>query len=247
MYQPKPAEIAEAIQDYGVPVVRYGDWEHRGTKYDATFVGHLNHHDALSEKVTDERALRLMVNGRPKPNYLAGPLCNGWGDSDGTYYLVAYGNANHAGWGEQDVLDRVKAGLIPTGDARLDPDGDSVVGNTWFWGSEWRNAGDGRDPYDQLDTMIRTNAALVDVFQWPNANVCIGHKEWTKRKIDPAGFDMELFRREVTKHLTGDDMTPAEMKQILDAINAEGEETRKWIKGRDEALEKRILAAIKAD
>lgn len=200
IHQPRPAEIVTALKDYGVPTVERSGWRTRGTQYDASFYGHLNHHDALMESVSDQRALQLMEQGRSD---LPGPLCNGWGDSDGTYYLVAYGNANHAGRGEQDVLERVKAGEPPTGDARLDPDGDGPVGNTWFWGTEWRNAGDGRDPYEQLDTMVRANAALVDVFNWPNANVCIGHKEWTKRKPDPAGFDMFEFRRLVANRLAG--------------------------------------------
>ena len=198
VYQPKPWEIVAALLDYGVPLDERDGWRTRGTQYDASFYGHLNHHDALSEAVSDARALQIMEQGRSD---LPGPLCNGWGDSDGTYYLVAYGNANHAGRGEQDVLDRVRAGLAPTGDARLDPDGDGPVGNTWFWGTEWRNAGDGRDPWDQLDTMVRVNAALVDVFDWPSANACIGHKEWTARKIDPAGFDMFEFRRLVSVRL----------------------------------------------
>lgn len=217
IYQPKPLEIITALKDYGVPTVRYGDWERRGTVYDATFYGHLNHHDALTEAVTDKRALELMVVGRSD---LKGPLCNGWGDSDGIYYLIAYGNANHAGYGEKDVLDRVKAGQAPTGDARLDSDKDSIVGNTWFWGTEWRNAGTGRDPYDQLDTMIKVNAALIDVFNWPNSNVCIGHKEWTARKIDPAGFDMFEFRRLVNhKYAEHKGIEDEDMIQIVDLTN----------------------------
>jgi len=164
------------------------------------FVGQVNHHDALTEQVSDARALALMRTGRPPPNALAGPLTNGWIDSDSTVWIVALGNANHAGYGEADALQRIRTDQPPAGDARSDPDRDSVVGNPHLWGWEVRNAGDGRDPYEQLDAMVRANAALARLGGW-TANRSIAHREWTARKPDPAGIDMVAFRRLVAARL----------------------------------------------
>jgi hypothetical protein len=190
---PTPAELVAALKDYGVSVVEEPGWILRGTGYSFHPYGQAIHHDALSEAVSDARALQIMIEGRPDLN---GPLCNDWQDSDGVVHLVAWGNANHAGRNEADVHRRLKAGLAPLGDARLDPDEDTVIGNSFLWGRECRNAGDGRDPWEQLADMGRASAAIADCFGWSTQAIA-GHRELTKRKIDPAGFSMFDFRAQV--------------------------------------------------
>lgn len=200
MPRPTPAQIVESLRDYAVDLKETAGWQTRGTGYMFAPVGQVNHHDAASEAASDATVLNMMINGRGGANPLRGPLCNGWIDSDSKVYLIAYGNANHAGSGEADVLDRVKKGLGPLGDARLDADKDSVVGNTYFWGWECRNAGSGTDVWEQLDAMVRANAALCDVHGW-SSNTSIAHREWTARKPDPAGINMFEFRRLIAERM----------------------------------------------
>lgn len=198
---PSPTEIVAALKDYRIKVVEDQGWKTRGAKDHNSQLrpfhpyGQAVHHDALSEAVSDAAALRIMREGRID---LSGPLCNGWIDSNSVVYLIAAGNANHAGWNERDVHDRLSKGLAPLGDARNDPDKDGIVGNSFLWGWECRNAGDGRDPWEQLDAMERSCAALADVYGWKTAAIA-GHRELTARKIDPAGIDMHQFRTDVKR------------------------------------------------
>ncbi len=194
----KPDDIVAALRDYRCRVVEHPGWRTRGTGYRFDPIGQLFHHDAFSEAVSDARALEVLIGGRPD---LRGPLQNGWIDSDSRVVLTAYGNANHAGWGEADVLERMRRGLAPLGDARADSDRDSVVGNTHLWGWECRNAGDGVDVWEQLDAMERAGAALADCNGW-GAQRIAGHKEWTARKIDPRGIHMPTFRGDVDLIIT---------------------------------------------
>lgn len=203
-----PDDIVAALVGYGLTVVEHPGWRHRGTAHPFDPFAQLYHHDALTEKVTDARALAIMVEGRPD---LTGPLCNGWIDSDARVVLVAYGNANHAGRGEADVLALLKAGQPPLGDARQDPDKDGPVGNPHLWGWECRNAGDGRDVWEQLAAMETAGAALAEVCGWSPMAIA-AHREWTARKPDPAGIDMHRFRADVARileHHQETDMPPA--------------------------------------
>lgn len=188
-------EIVVAMRDYGLKVVEDPGWRQRGTGRTFAPYGNLVHHDATTEAMSDARALEMMRKGHSR---LSGPLCNSWIDSDSTVYLVAAGNANHAGKGRSTVLDRIKANLPPRGDARGWVGYDDMVGNPYLWGFECRNAGDGRDVWEQLYAMEAACAAVSDVFGWTN-NATIAHREWTARKPDPAGIDMDLFRSDMAQ------------------------------------------------
>lgn len=215
-------DIVAALKDYGLKVVEDGGWRSRGTGYRFDPYGQAWHHDALTEAVSDARALEIMRTGRPD---LTGPLCNGWIDSSSVVYLVAYGNANHAGRNESDVHARLKAGKAPLGDARLDPDGDDMVGNPFLWGWECRNAGDGTDVWDQLDAMERAGAALCDACGWsPNAQAA--HRELTKRKPDPVGFSMPTFRADVAHIQAAHNAPPGEEDDVPYIIKGSGYATR---------------------
>lgn len=200
-----PDDIVDSLRDYGLTVLEHPGWRTRSSGYGFDPFGQAWHHDASSEKMSDTAVLAIMVAGRPD---LKGPLCNGWIDSDGRVVLVAYGNANHAGYNEADVLARLARGLPPLGDARQDPDRDTVVGNRHLWGWECRNAGDGRDPWDQLDAMERAGAAMCDACSWSPAAQA-AHRELTARKIDPAGIDMRAFRADVAAIQTAHRRPPA--------------------------------------
>jgi len=217
-----PRDIVAAIKDYGLKVRERPGWEIRGTGYRFEPIGQAWHHDAISEAWSDAQAETLLANGRTD---LRGPLCNDAVDSDSTVVLIAYGNANHAGRNEADVITRLRNGLAPLGDARDDPDGDTVVGNPLLWGHECRNTGTGRDPWEQLDAMERLGAALCDVNGWdPDANAA--HRELTARKPDPAGIDMFAFRRDVGRILATHNAPPTEEDDLMFIAKGEGYLTR---------------------
>ncbi|MYW68764.1 hypothetical protein GTY65_32500 [Streptomyces sp. SID8379] len=68
-------------------------------------------------------------------------------------------------------------------------------------GTAIENLGTGKDPYPaaQLASVERVSAALCRAHGWSAASV-IGHKEWTRRKIDPS-FSMSGMRTRVEARL----------------------------------------------
>lgn len=214
-----PDDIVASLRDYGCKVHEWAGWRTRGRPYRFAPYGQAWHHDAFYESYGDLEAAGFMVKGRSD---LPGPIANGAIGNYGTVFLVAYGNANHAGRNRASVLKRLQAGLAPLGWARDQPyEADTVVGNTYLWGWECRNAGTGRDPWDQLDVMVRAGAAMADACGW-NANQNAGHGELTTRKIDPVGFQLDNFRlsialRQLAHHHKP---TPQEEEDMDNAIIA---------------------------
>jgi N-acetyl-anhydromuramyl-L-alanine amidase AmpD len=99
---------------------------------------------------------------------------------DGTVKVIALGYANHAGTGGPH------AGIPEN------------QGNTYLYGIEAENNGVGeRWPAKQLNAYYRLCAALLDYMNISDVERVFGHKEWTRRKIDPAGINMNEFRRRV--------------------------------------------------
>lgn len=124
---------------------------------------------------------------------LPGPLAHAHLSKAGLVTMVSHGRANHAGRGSQRAYERVVADLpVPS-----KPDPDEVDGNVHFYGIEIENRGDGEDPYPlaQYAQAVKWAAAICRHHGWTEDSV-IGHKEWTRRKIDPS-FDMDRFRRDV--------------------------------------------------
>lgn len=130
---------------------------------------------------------------------LPGPLCHGIIHKTGRLTLVGWGRANHAGLGDARVLRAV----IAEAGKRPKPGRGTVDGNPHFVGFECVNLGNGKDPWpaEQYDAAVRAAAAVCRVYGW-NANSVIGHLEWTSQKIDPKGFSMAKFRRDVQKRLS---------------------------------------------
>ena len=114
---------------------------------------------------------------------LPGPLCHGVIAKNGDLYMVGWGRANHAGLGDDDVLQAVigEKALPPANEANTD-------GNRHFYGFECENLGDGKDPWPaaQLDTIAMVSAAICRAHGWSERSV-IGHLEWQPGKIDPRG------------------------------------------------------------
>lgn len=105
------------------------------------------------------------------------------------------------------------------------------------------NSGTGEKWTPQMiNTMVRVNAALCDIFGWDPATSVIGHLEWTTRKIDPAFIDPKMtmndFRKLVVDCSAGispeqpkewDEM--ATKKEIDDVVKAHTDVLEKQIAG----------------
>lgn len=129
---------------------------------------------------------------------LPGPLSHAMAAKNGTVYIPGYGRANHAGRVAENAFASVVAedGKHPRPSASEPRDG-----NRHLYGIEIENRGDGKDPYPstQYDQAVRWAAALCRFHKWSAESVA-GHKEMTRRKIDPS-FSMDAFRAKVAERL----------------------------------------------
>lgn len=140
-------------------------------------------------------SLGLVWNGTAA---LPGPLAHAHLDKKGLITLTSSGRANHAGGFAQNAHDAVVA------EAKIHPKPDAaepVDGNRHYYGIEIENLGNGKDPYPsaQYDQAVRWAAAICRTHGWTAQSV-IGHKEGTRRKIDPS-FSMGAFRADVDERL----------------------------------------------
>jgi len=156
----------------GVSVVEMSGWEARGRELDAVH-GVVWHHTASSVRTTDASMERMLVTGRPD---LVGPLSQLGLRRDGTWVVVASGRANHNGygtWGNSSI------GIEAYNDG---------VGEPW--------------PTVQVESYVNGTAAILRHLGLNTASVK-GHKETDpRRKIDPAGLDMNLMRARIAQRLT---------------------------------------------
>lgn len=129
---------------------------------------------------------------------LPGPVCHAFASKAATVYMIGHGRANHAGGIAQNAYDAAvnESSVHPRPDAA-----EPIDGNAHFYGIEVENKGDGHDPYPnaQYDQVVRWAAAICRAHRW-TADSVIGHKEATRRKIDPS-FSMETFRDAVAERL----------------------------------------------
>ncbi|WP_327354628.1 peptidoglycan-binding protein [Streptomyces sp. NBC_01304] len=182
-----PDALARALRDEGVRMREHGNWKTYNRNHKGSW-GPV--HGVMLHHTAGRKSLSLCRTGTPD---LPGPLCIGLISKDGTVHLVGYGRTNHAGSGSTAVLDAVRTSrALPSR-----PGPDAVDGNARFYGFEIENLGDGHDPYPaaQLDAVERLSAAICRSHGWPGARV-IGHKEWTRRKIDPS-FSMPTMRTRI--------------------------------------------------
>lgn len=188
-------------------------------------------HGVVIHHTAGRDSLALCYNGTSS---LPGPLCHTHLAKDGIASMLSSGRANHAGTFAQNAHDAVLAEspTHPRPDAA-----EPIDANDCYYGIEIENLGDGKDPYPavQYDAAVRWAAAICRAHGWTEHSV-IGHKEGTRRKIDPS-FDMNAFRWAVRDRLAHtpdwnpteeDDMaiTDADAEKIarkvltLDAITA---------------------------
>ncbi|MEU6768499.1 peptidoglycan recognition family protein [Streptomyces sp. NPDC046853] len=129
---------------------------------------------------------------------LPGPLCHTHLAKNGTATMISGGRANHAGTFAQNAHTAV----VNESSTHPRPDSSEPVdGNAHYYGIEIENLGNGRDPYPafQYDQAVRWATAICRAHGW-SADSVIGHKEGTRRKIDPS-FGMDQFRKDVDERL----------------------------------------------
>jgi peptidoglycan hydrolase-like protein with peptidoglycan-binding domain len=167
--------LANELRRYGCRVVEVNGWQTRGS---STFSpkGVVAHHTASSSRGGDAPALGICINGRSD---LPGPLCQVLISRSGICYVIAAGRANHAGTGGYRGLS----------------------GNSSVFGIEAENNGVG-EPWSKaaLDAYERCAAAMLDITNRGSEWLC-AHREWTSRKIDPTGINMDQFRASVGRRL----------------------------------------------
>jgi hypothetical protein len=175
--------LADVLRDGGCEIVELGGWQTRG-RPDAfgPVKGVLCHHTA-GPLAGNAPSLNLIVNGRSD---LPGPLSHLHLARDGTFTVIAAGRCNHAGLGRWQGI---------------------TSGNTNFVGIEAENAGNGKDPWPdvQMEAYARGCAAILGHIGAP-AIMCVGHKEYALppgRKIDPS-FNMAMFRQKVVAFMGKD-------------------------------------------
>lgn len=170
-----PDALVSELRQAGLKVRGYGKWQRRDSSGGWNPRGILNHHTASGASA--EAQNRLLANGRAG---LPGPLCHISIARDGTVWMIGWGNANHAGLGDADVLRAIinEAKNLPS------PNRDSADGNESLYGIEVQNNGTGQAyPRAQVHALLMTNTVIMRMHGWTERSA-IHHKEWTRRKID---------------------------------------------------------------
>lgn len=179
--------LADVLRKAGLPVRETAGWKTRGHGDMGQILGVLAHHTA-GPQTGNYPSEQIVILGRPG---LAGPLANLGLARDGTWIVIAAGQAWHAG----------------TGSAPWCP---ANTGNTHLIGVEAESCGIRDDWTDaQRGSYPRGVAALLSHLGLPAARA-IGHKEWAPgRKVDPAFWDMNQFRAEVARWQSAATKPPA--------------------------------------
>ena len=188
----RAAAFAAALRAEGVNVTEHVNWQthNRNHKGDWGPV-----HGVVIHHTAGRNSMELCWEG---VNGLPGPLCHTHLAKNGAATLISSGRSNHAGTFAQNAYDAV----VNESSAHPRPDAaEPVDGNARFYGIEIENLGDGNDPYplEQYQAAVRWATAICRAHGW-SANSVIGHKEGTRRKIDPS-FGMDAFRACVAERL----------------------------------------------
>ncbi|MFF2522421.1 peptidoglycan-binding protein [Streptomyces liangshanensis] len=190
------ATFLDVLKSEGLTVVQVGDWRIHNRNHKGPWGpvhGVMIHHTVTKGTANTVDICRHGYAALP------GPLCHGVIAKDGRVHLVGYGRANHAGSGDDDVLQAVITEKPTPADNEANTDG-----NRYFYGFECENLGDGKDPWPaaQLEAIEKAAAAICRHHDWGPASV-IGHLEWQPGKVDPRGFTMDSMRARIGDRLDG--------------------------------------------
>lgn len=200
-----PVWIADVLREAGLNVIEQPGWRNRGHGDFRDIRGVLCHHTAGG----GSNDWQVVLNGRPD---LRGPLSQLVLERDGTYRVICAGVAWHAGRGG------ARHPWLPRNNGNWHLIGIEAVS---------RGAPDAQGRFDwtagQLDAYKRGCAAIARRLG-VGADRVIGHKEYSSEgKIDPAGIDMNQFRREVAVLLNGG---PTAWDVTVVGLAADGAATR---------------------
>lgn len=190
-----PNQIRAALAKFGVQANYIPGWEtrNRGDRGDGwgPVNGFVVHH--TGDDAPDDLDLRVVRDGRSD---LPGPLAQFGLRDNGVVDVIGCGRANHAGTGDSKILDLIRSEgydfVLPA------PQDDGYDGNGRFYGVEAYYSGSHRP--EQYNAMVNLAAAICDAHGWTGKSV-LGHREWTRTKIDPGSVDMPQFRRDVNARI----------------------------------------------
>jgi hypothetical protein len=209
-------------------------------------VGHVNHHYVCSLN-PDQSYIDGLVG-----NLAGGTVVNWFADVHGVAYLIGTGPMNHAGTGNQSVLDRTRGDQPPSGPASS---AGSISGNAHYSGTECQHPGDATPwPEPLLRIMVAINAAEFLTWNYSAARA-IDHYEWTNRKIDmsagggPAsgGWAGDQLRYHVAARMTGGEPTTPEVDMASTASALLGGQPHVFVVGVDGRIYERWPDASSPD
>lgn len=162
--------------------------------------GSVNHHTSSETANPAAYAASILFKGY---STLPGPICSEGLDVDaGIIYMVGTGRTNHAGGGDQAVLDTVIGGGAPL-DSELHPhfgNLNGVDGNAPFYGLEMMYSGDRDLPRAGYVACVKWNTARARFHGWDGGS-SIAHREWSSDKPDPGHVSMTDLRRDINAAL----------------------------------------------
>jgi hypothetical protein len=178
-----PVWLADVLRGAGLKVIEHDGWRQRGHGDFLDIRGVLCHHTGGG----GPSDWRVVQDGRPD---LPGPLAQLVLEKDGTYRVIAVGVCWHAGRGRRPGWPTDNANYHTIGIEAASRGTRDAAGN-WDWTPA------------QLDAYKRGCAALLRRIG-RGASDCVAHREYSSEgKIDPAGIDMNAFRRDVQALLDG--------------------------------------------
>lgn len=172
-------DFLSLLRAHGVPLKEVPGWKTRNRASKGPWGpvhGVLIHHTVTSDT---KATVDYVKTGSAE---LPGPLYAGVVDKAGTVHLIGWGRCNHAGLGDNDVLQAVIAERSPLPvDNQADTDG-----NRSFYGFAFINEGDGKDPYTpaQLQTMALIGYIICRHHKWTERSI-VAHADWQPGKPDP--------------------------------------------------------------
>lgn len=181
-------QFVSALKAEGLTVAEHAGWRTHNR------AGHGSWgpvHGVVIHHTAGTNSLSVVYNGRSD---LPGPLCHSHLSKSGTVTMVGNGRANHAGSFAQNAYNA----MLNESTTHPRPDSaEPIDGNTYTYGLEIENLGNGKDSYpsQQYEAAVKWAAAICRHHGW-TANSVIGHGEGTRRKVDPS-FSMSTFRADV--------------------------------------------------
>jgi hypothetical protein len=177
------------LQGFGVDVEIRPGWMQqsagRGNWQLGQPVGQINHHFVNPYTSADLGLVQMIERG-----YSGGPqpfIVNDFLGRDGKLFLISSYPTGHPGKGSRQVLNRVRLGQAPLGDAAAVGMANDLPQNEAeraYYGVEVSSPGDGTPLRPgQYRTLVARNAALALACRL-SANASIQHREHTDRKQD---------------------------------------------------------------